>query len=127
MGEPLISSLGRVSDRSFYVAASLISTGALALIGYTLMIRGGSEAGTLDLRFMPAVNAGLNATAAHEAKIERSRRAADDDRGRPGPGTDHGRAAGYHDPARGRSSDPHRNQTQCRSGTNAHCDPPRRR
>jgi len=64
MAEPLTPSLGRVSDRSLYLAAALISMGALALIGYTLLIRNPSHAGTLDLRFMPAVNACLNATAA---------------------------------------------------------------
>ena len=64
MGTSPSPSLGRVSDRSFYVAASLISTGALALIAYTLLIRGGSPEGSVDLRFMPAVNACLNAVSA---------------------------------------------------------------
>ena len=64
MAEPLTPSLGRVSHRSLYLAASLISIGALALIAYILLIRDAGHAGALDLRFMPAVNACLNATAA---------------------------------------------------------------
>ena len=52
-----------VSDRSFFVFNAVVSSLALAFIAYILLGRSGS-AGGLDLRFLPAVNAGLNAIAA---------------------------------------------------------------
>jgi putative membrane protein len=62
--DPLAPALARVSDRSFYAVAAVISAGALALIGYILLVRTGGDGSGLDLRFMPAVNAALNAIAA---------------------------------------------------------------
>lgn len=53
----------RGSDRSFYLFNAVLSTSALALLAYLLLIRKG-EGSTVDLSFMPAVNASLNATAA---------------------------------------------------------------
>ncbi|MDY7227096.1 DUF420 domain-containing protein [Hyalangium rubrum] len=53
----------RVSDRTFYVFTGVVSVAALALLAYLLLIRRGGATG-MDLRFMPAVNAGLNALAA---------------------------------------------------------------
>jgi putative membrane protein len=55
----------RLSDRTFYVLTGVVSAAALALLAWLLLIRrgGGGEA-QVDLRFMPAVNASLNAAAA---------------------------------------------------------------
>jgi putative membrane protein len=53
------------ADRRFFVFNAVVSTGALLLLGWLLLLRRG--AGPLagaDLRFLPAVNASLNATAA---------------------------------------------------------------
>lgn len=53
------------NDRKFFVFNALLSAGALALLGWLLLIRGGAGAGgSVDLHFMPAVNAALNATSA---------------------------------------------------------------
>ena len=49
------------SDRRFFVFNAVLSTAALGLLAWLLLIRGGGGGG-LDLRFMPAVNAGLNTT-----------------------------------------------------------------
>lgn len=54
----------RVSDRAFFVFTGVVSTAALAFLAYILMVRRGGAAGSVDLRFLPAVNASLNATAA---------------------------------------------------------------
>lgn len=51
------------SDRAFYAVNAVLSAGALSFIAYLLMIRKGG-AGGVDLRFLPAVNASLNAVAA---------------------------------------------------------------
>ncbi len=56
--------LDRTSDKRFYVFNALLSAGALAFLTYILIIRGGSEAAGIDLRFLPAVNASFNALAA---------------------------------------------------------------
>jgi putative membrane protein len=56
--------LQRTSDRSFYVFNAVLSTAALAFLAYLLLIRGGTSGTGLDLRFMPAVNACLNALSA---------------------------------------------------------------
>ena len=50
------------SDRRFYVFNALLSLAALSFLSYILVIRKGG--GGADLRFLPAVNASLNATAA---------------------------------------------------------------
>src|SRR5687767_2674988 len=54
----------RVSDRTFYVFTGIVSVLALSLLAYLLLIRRGGATQGVDLRFMPAVNAGLNALAA---------------------------------------------------------------
>lgn len=54
----------RVSDRAFYVFTGVVSVAALAFLSYILLIRRGGPVGNVDLRFLPAVNASLNATAA---------------------------------------------------------------
>jgi putative membrane protein len=53
----------RVSDRTFYVFTGVVSVAALSLLAWLLLIRRGGAEG-VDLRFMPAVNASLNALAA---------------------------------------------------------------
>lgn len=53
----------RVSDRAFWFFNATVSAAALAFLGYILLIRRGSSA-DVDLSFLPAVNASLNATAA---------------------------------------------------------------
>jgi putative membrane protein len=54
--------LSRTSDRSFYAFNAVLSTLALAFLLYILVLRPG--AGGADLRFLPPLNAALNATAA---------------------------------------------------------------
>lgn len=51
------------TDRRFWAFNAVISTTAVAFLGWLLLIRETSGVGA-DLRFMPAVNAMLNATAA---------------------------------------------------------------
>ncbi|MFO0755845.1 MAG: DUF420 domain-containing protein [Byssovorax sp.] len=51
------------SDRTFFVVNAVVSVTALAFLAYLLMIHRGSP-GTIDLRFMPAVNAALNGLSA---------------------------------------------------------------
>ena len=57
---PIDAPLG--SDRRFFVFNALLSTAALGLLAWLLLIRGGGGHSELNLRFMPAVNACLNAT-----------------------------------------------------------------
>lgn len=51
------------ADRSFFIFNAVVSTAAVALIWYLLLGRRESTGG-VDLRFMPAVNASLNALSA---------------------------------------------------------------
>lgn len=53
-----------VADRRFYLFNGVVSVAALLLLGWLLLVRRGGGASAADLRFLPAVNAGLNATAA---------------------------------------------------------------
>lgn len=53
-----------VGDRGFFVFTAVVSTAALVLLGWLLLIRRGGEVGGLNLRFLPAVNASLNALSA---------------------------------------------------------------
>jgi putative membrane protein len=57
------ASVAPPSDRPFFLLNGVVSAAAVSLIGYLLLIHKGDGSG-LDLRFMPAVNASLNATAA---------------------------------------------------------------
>lgn len=50
-------------DRNFFVFNAVVSVAALSVLAWLLVFRAG-ESADLDLRFMPAVNAALNATAA---------------------------------------------------------------
>jgi putative membrane protein len=54
----------RTADRRFFVFNAAISAGALLLLGWILLIRRGNTPGGVDLHFLPAVNASLNALAA---------------------------------------------------------------
>lgn len=51
------------SDRAFFAFNAVLSAGALALLTYLLVIRRADPSG-MDLSYLPAVNASLNATAA---------------------------------------------------------------
>lgn len=50
------------SDRSFYIFNAVVSTAALGFLAWLLILRE-AEGGDVDLRFLPAVNAGLNSVA----------------------------------------------------------------
>lgn len=52
------------SDRPFWIVNTIVSILALALLGYLLLLRGGSHGDPNALAFMPTVNAGFNAAAA---------------------------------------------------------------
>src|ERR1044071_8966087 len=52
------------ADRRFFVFNAVVSVTALALLGWLLVIRRDPATGGADLRFLPAVNASLNATSA---------------------------------------------------------------
>jgi putative membrane protein len=54
-----MATAGPTSDRRFFVFNAIVSTAALALLTWLLLIRRGEDGG-LDLSFMPAVNAGWN-------------------------------------------------------------------
>ncbi len=54
----------RVSDRAFFTFTAVVSVAALSFLAWILLVRRGGAVGGVDLRFLPAVNAGLNATAA---------------------------------------------------------------
>jgi putative membrane protein len=52
-------------ERPFWIVNGIVSTIALAVLAYLLLVRGGSHgASSTDLAFMPAVNAFFNATSA---------------------------------------------------------------
>jgi putative membrane protein len=52
------------SDRPFFIFNAVVSVAALSLLAWLLLLHGGLQNPTVNLRFMPAVNACLNATAA---------------------------------------------------------------
>src|SRR3954469_11412914 len=52
------------SDRAFFIFNGILSTAALGFLAYLLLLRRGAASGDVDLRFLPAVNASLNALAA---------------------------------------------------------------
>lgn len=57
-------SASRASDRSFFVFNAVVSVAALSLLSWLLLFHGGLRGTTVNLRFLPGVNACLNATAA---------------------------------------------------------------
>lgn len=52
------------SDRAFYLFNAVVSVAALALLSWLLLFRRGDGGASASLRFLPPLNAGLNATAA---------------------------------------------------------------
>lgn len=52
------------SDKPFFIFNAVVSVAALSLLAWLLLLHGGLQNPTVNLRFMPAVNACLNATAA---------------------------------------------------------------
>jgi putative membrane protein len=52
------------SDRAFFVFNAVLSVAALSLLSWLLLFHGGLQGSTVDLKFMPAVNAVFNGTAA---------------------------------------------------------------
>ena len=56
--------LARTSDKTFYAFNAILSIAALSFLAYILVIRRGSANPSVDLGFLPAVDAALNATAA---------------------------------------------------------------
>lgn len=52
------------SDRAFFVFNAVVSVGALAFLAWLLLVHGGMQSSSVNLRFMPPLNACLNATAA---------------------------------------------------------------
>ncbi|WNG33651.1 DUF420 domain-containing protein [Archangium violaceum] len=64
MSDAAHAPLPRVSDRGFYIFTAVVSAAALSFLAYILLIRRGGTVGGVDLRFLPAVNASLNALAA---------------------------------------------------------------
>lgn len=53
-----------VSHKPFFIFNAIISALALGFLAWLLLVHGGLQSPTVNLRFMPAVNAGLNALAA---------------------------------------------------------------
>ena len=53
-----------LSDKRFFVFNGVISAAALALLAWLLLLHGGTQGTGLNLRFLPAVNACFNASAA---------------------------------------------------------------
>lgn len=53
-----------VSHKPFFVFNAVVSVLALSLLAWLLLVHGGLQSPTVNLRFMPAVNAGLNGLAA---------------------------------------------------------------
>ena len=52
------------SDRSFFIFNALVSVLALSLLTWLLLFHGGMQGANVNLRFLPALNACFNATAA---------------------------------------------------------------
>jgi putative membrane protein len=59
-----VSTREPLSNRTFFIFNAVLSVGALAFLGYLLLIRRGMAGSSVDLRFLPAVNASLNAICA---------------------------------------------------------------
>lgn len=56
----LTAPLSSQQDRRFFVLTGIVSAAALSLLAWLLLFKGGEPGSTVNLRFMPAVNAGLN-------------------------------------------------------------------
>ena len=57
-------SSAQASDRSFFVFNAIVSVAALSMLSWLLLFHGGLQGTSVTLRFLPGVNACLNATAA---------------------------------------------------------------
>jgi putative membrane protein len=64
MGDATPGSVVRDPDRAFFAFNAVVSSAALGFIAYILLVRRHGPVASLDLRFLPAVNATLNALAA---------------------------------------------------------------
>ena len=51
------------ADKRFMAFAAILSLGVVAFLGWLLLLRQPTPGGDVDLRFLPAVNAGLNSLA----------------------------------------------------------------
>ncbi len=51
-------------ERPFWIVNGIVSTIALAVLAYLLLVRRGSHGGSMDLSAMPAINAAFNAASA---------------------------------------------------------------
>src|SRR5918996_5269190 len=58
------AAVGRTQDRWFYAFTAVVSALALGFLAWLLVLRRVDASSGVDLRFMPAVNAGLNALSA---------------------------------------------------------------
>ena len=54
----------QAADRRFYVFTAIVTVAALGLLTWLLVVRKADPSAGIDLRFMPAVNASLNALSA---------------------------------------------------------------
>lgn len=52
------------NDRPFFIFNAVVSAAALGLLAYLLLVHGGLRSPTVNLRFLPPVNAAFNALAA---------------------------------------------------------------
>lgn len=59
-----IAAYVKKSDSPFWIVNAIVSTVALAVLTYLLLLRGGSQGGGQSLAFMPAVNAAFNGLSA---------------------------------------------------------------
>src|ERR687891_1195473 len=58
------AAVGRTQDRWFYAFTAVVTALALGFLAWLLVLRRADRAAGVDLRFMPAVNASLNALSA---------------------------------------------------------------
>src|SRR5688572_17483866 len=63
MGSTEINPGDASADRRFYVFAALLTAIVIGFLGWLLLLREPPPGGEVDLRFLPSVNACLNATA----------------------------------------------------------------
>jgi len=54
----------QTSDRTFFILNALVSAAAVSFLAWLLLVHRGSSATGWDVRFLPAVNAGLNGASA---------------------------------------------------------------
>ena len=64
MTDRTVSTAPSPSDRPFFIINAVVSTLALSLLAYLLLIRRGSSGSAMDVSFLPPLNAALNALSA---------------------------------------------------------------